>query len=62
MSEKSKKKKVPASCVKFSENEYKQVKDSSKVSGKTIPALLKEAFSLFIMFFRNSNIFLIFTS
>lgn len=44
MNEKSKKPKVPASCVKFSESEYKKVQDSSEVTGKTIPTLLKEAF------------------
>lgn len=37
-------KSLPASCVKFTEDEYQKIKMDSHLTGKSIPTLLKTAY------------------
>lgn len=37
-------KKTPATCVRFTEDEFKQVSEDSKATGRSIPTLLKTAY------------------
>lgn len=37
-------KRAPASCVKFSDAEYKALLEDTKITGKSIPTLLKTAY------------------
>lgn len=35
---------APASCVKFTADEYKEISEDAKITGKSIPMLLKAAY------------------
>ena len=35
---------APASCVKFTSDEYKEILEDVKITGKSIPSLLKSAY------------------